>query len=50
MSGVTYCCRFKQWTGLKGLLGDSNKTKPEGESELDNVPLEDKMKKLPEKV
>ena len=42
--------RFKQWTGLKNILG-SEKTKEEEEAAaIVDVPIEVQMKKFPEKV
>ena len=42
--------RFKQWTGLKNILG-SEKTKEEEEAAaVVDVPIEVQMKKFPEKV
>ena len=42
--------RFKQWTGLKNILG-SEKTKEEDEAAaVVDVPIEVQMKKFPEKV
>ena len=39
------CCRFLQWTGLKKYFAKKNK-----EENSDSEPIENKMKKFPQKV